>query len=172
MRAAMTLLAGIALAGGLPAVPAQASSGTVVELENAATGMCLAIGGGQERKGKTAIQWPCNHGPEQRWLRTPEGHLINVATGMCLAIGGGQERKGKAAIQWPCNGGWAQRWKEKQIWPGSTDSQVSGMPRHFMNGATAMCLAIGGGKARKGRAAIQWPCKKSREQGWHIHVVG
>ncbi|MEV0201392.1 RICIN domain-containing protein [Nonomuraea sp. NPDC050691] len=168
----MTVLAGMALAGGLLVAPAEASSGTVVELRNAATGMCLAIGRGEARKGKTAIQWPCIHSPAQRWMSTPDGHLMNVATGMCLAIGGGQERRGKAAIQWTCNGGWEQRWKEKQIWRGSTDSQISGLPRHLMNGATAMCLAIGGGEARKGKTAIQWPCKKSLEQGWHVSVVG
>ncbi|MBB3725671.1 RICIN domain-containing protein [Nonomuraea dietziae] len=174
----MTLLTGITLAGGLLVAPAEASGGaggaggTIVELQNAATGMCLAIGRGEARKGKTAIQWPCIHSPAQRWMMTSEGYLVNVATGMCLAIGGGQERRGKAAIQWTCNGGWAQRWKNKQIWRGSTDSQISGLPRHFMNGATGMCLAIGNGQARKGKAAIQWPCKKSLSQAWHITVVG
>ncbi|GAA2672572.1 hypothetical protein GCM10010412_052660 [Nonomuraea recticatena] len=172
MRAAMTLLTGITLAGGLLVAPAEASGGAVVELKNAATGMCLAIGRGEARKGKTAIQWPCIHSPAQRWLMTSEGHLVNVATGMCLAIGGGQERRGKAAIQWTCNGGWAQRWKQKRLWRGPRDIPESELPRHFMNGATGMCLAIGNGQARKGKAAIQWPCKKSLSQAWHITVVG
>ncbi|MFC7714106.1 RICIN domain-containing protein [Nonomuraea recticatena] len=91
----MTLLTGITLAGGLLVAPAEASGGAVVELKNAATGMCLAIGRGEARKGKTAIQWPCIHSPAQRWLMTSEGHLVNVATGMCLAIGGGQERRAR-----------------------------------------------------------------------------
>lgn len=70
MRAAMTLLAGAVLAGGLMAVPADASgSGTVVELRNAATGMLLAIGSGERRKGKAAIQWPCKkRAAEQSWF--------------------------------------------------------------------------------------------------------
>ncbi|MGN9836658.1 RICIN domain-containing protein [Nonomuraea sp. H19] len=133
MRTAITLLAGVTLAGGLLAVPAQAttgSSGSVVELKN-------------------------------------------LATGMCLAIGRGEARKGKAAIQWPCNGGWAQRWKPKRL------LRIKGVPEdelrayHFMNGATQMCLAIGGGQARKGKSAIQWPCKKGgREQAWQITKVG
>ncbi|WP_188196745.1 RICIN domain-containing protein [Nonomuraea sp. SYSU D8015] len=77
MRTAITLLAGVALAGGLLAVPAQTasgSSGSVVELKNVATGMCLAIGRGEARKGKSAIQWPCKKaGSEQAWQITQVG---------------------------------------------------------------------------------------------------
>ncbi|MGP3962754.1 RICIN domain-containing protein [Nonomuraea sp. 3N208] len=176
MRTAITLLAGVTLAGALLPVPAQAataSSGSVVELKNLATGMCLAIGRGEARKAKPAIQWPCNGGQEQQWLMSSDGYLANVATGMCLAIGGGEARRAKPAIQWPCNGGWEQRWKPKRL------LRIKGVPEdqlrayHFMNGATQMCLAIGGGQARKGKSAIQWPCKKGgSEQAWQITKVG
>jgi hypothetical protein len=68
MRTAITLLAGVTLAGSLLAVPAQAATESVVELKNVATGMCLAIGRGEARKGKSAIQWSCKKGAsEQAW---------------------------------------------------------------------------------------------------------
>ncbi|MEW9552473.1 RICIN domain-containing protein [Nonomuraea sp. NPDC050783] len=38
--------------------------------------------------------------------------------------------------------------------------------RAYVNGATGMCLAIGQGAGRKGRAAIQWPCGIAAEQAW------
>ncbi|MEW9552679.1 RICIN domain-containing protein [Nonomuraea sp. NPDC050783] len=188
MRRMITLLAGTTLAGSLLAAPAQAApsqaapsqaatgsvaAGSVVELRNVATGMCLAIGRGEARKGKSAIQWPCIHSPAQRWVMSSEGYLVNMATGMCLAIGRGEARKGRPAIQWPCNGGWAQRWKPKRMF------RVRGVPEdefrayHFMNGATQMCLAIGRGEARKGKSAIQWPCNKAASaQAWRITKIG
>ncbi|GLX04331.1 hypothetical protein [Microbispora sp. NBRC 16548] len=34
---------------------------------NAKTGLCLAIGKGEVRKGKKAIQWTCNTLADQEW---------------------------------------------------------------------------------------------------------
>ncbi|SEG19044.1 Ricin-type beta-trefoil lectin domain-containing protein [Nonomuraea solani] len=173
MRTAITLLTGVVLAGGLMAVPAQAAGGSVVELKNVATGMCLAIGHGEARKGKAAIQWPCNGGREQHWLMSSDGYMANVATGMCLAIGHGEARRGKSAIQWPCKRGWEQRWKPRSAPRDRSLRADDFKAHHFMNGATQMCLAIGGGQARKGKAAIQWSCKRgASEQAWVITTVG
>ncbi|MFI6326508.1 RICIN domain-containing protein [Nonomuraea sp. NPDC050556] len=168
----LTLVA-VATALAVPTTAAQANAqtpGASFTIRNVATGMCLAIGSGERRKAKPAIQWPCNGGKEQQWYKS-NSRLINAATGMCLAIGGGEASKAKPAIQWPCNGGPEQWWDESWHWPRSTVSQIDYAQEHggpsFTNGATGMCLAIGSGERRKGKTAIQWPCKQSaREQSW------
>ncbi|MEU4703712.1 RICIN domain-containing protein [Nonomuraea dietziae] len=80
-------------------------------LVNVKTGLCLAIGRGEKKQGKVAIQWPCTDGGlAQEWVYDGMQRLRNRATGMCLAIGSGEKLKGKKAIQWPCKITSEQAW--------------------------------------------------------------
>jgi hypothetical protein len=155
------LTAGVIIASlsTLVAVPASASADSAAargrQLRNAATGMCLAVGRGEVRKGKRVIQWPCNGLKDQSWIYSGN-RLVNVKTGMCLAIGRGEARKGKYAIQWPCtDGGIEQEWVYDEL-------------QRLQNKATGLCLAIGKSEARKGKWPIQWSCKDIADQAWYM----
>ncbi|MEU6717338.1 ricin-type beta-trefoil lectin domain protein [Nonomuraea sp. NPDC046802] len=121
-------------------------------LKNVATGMCLAIGHGQAKAWKPAIQWPCKYSSEQRWSRDGNGHFINNATGMCLGKGNG--RPGQPPVQNPCFVGPAQYWTYQN--------------GRIVNADTGLCLGIPKGRAAAGLKAILWKCGGQADQQWQM----
>ncbi|MEU7852149.1 RICIN domain-containing protein [Nonomuraea sp. NPDC049141] len=158
MRTLSRTLATGALVTALSAavvVPASAAAAPGRQLKNAATGLCLAVGKSEVKKGKRVIQWSCNGLKDQQWIYSHH-KLVNAKTGMCLAIAHGDRRKGKYVIQWPCtDGGIEQEWAYDDY-------------QRFQNRATGLCLAIGKSEARKGKWAIQWTCKTIADQAWYM----
>ncbi|MEV0149869.1 MULTISPECIES: hypothetical protein [unclassified Nonomuraea] len=65
----VTALTVLSLPAAASAQAAVASAAPGRAYVNGAAGMCLAIGHGEKRAGKKAIQWPCEATSEQAWLR-------------------------------------------------------------------------------------------------------
>jgi len=76
-----------------------------LEIVNANSGYCLAVGQASPSAGAAVIQFACNDRGEQRWRRRAVGHLTvfqNVNSGHCLSVDRGLTTNGAGLIQWHC----------------------------------------------------------------------
>ena len=76
-----------------------------LEIVNANSAYCLAVGEAKLNAGAAVIQFPCNDRREQRWRRVRADHLFvyqNVNSGHCLSVDRGRTTAGAGLIQWHC----------------------------------------------------------------------
>lgn len=74
------------------------------ELHNSKSGKCLSTaGGGGTANGTEVIQWTCNGGLEQQWIRSGY-QWVNVKAEKCLSTaGGGGTSNNTRTVIWDCN---------------------------------------------------------------------
>ncbi|KMS67403.1 hypothetical protein ACM01_42920 [Streptomyces viridochromogenes] len=71
---------------------------------------CIAMPGATTDNGAQAVQWPCDGGSEQVWIRDSWQRLRNLNSDKCLAIPGSSSDNGAKVIQWTCSDSGDQRW--------------------------------------------------------------
>ena len=151
-------------------------AGTRFELRNQHSGnrnLCLDVKGGNKANGAEVIQWPCNGGNNQKWVRLDRGNgwfsLQNVHTHTCLDLTRGDPRARTPFQMWSCAGnnanqlfravepaGWAKAARQYTM-----DPFWAGLPVMLEIRAHNQGMCLDSSPKGQGHHAYQWKCTKS-----------
>jgi hypothetical protein len=152
-----------------PTIKNLPASGSVIEIQNVYSGLCLNDYGFSTTAGNDMVQWNCNPGnANQNWELNYIGGglytLVNEYSHMCLDDYGYSTADGNAMVQWPCHAG-----SQNQEW--SIDV-INGAGFYFQNDYSGLYLVDYGYSTAEGNIIRQYHYDNGgHDELWNIGVI-
>ncbi len=140
--------------------------------QNANSGRCLGVAGGNMANGTPIVQWDCygtDH-PDQYWSAVPinDGYYYQFKNlsnpNKCLGVPGGSTNAGAQLVIWDCYG----TDHPDQYWTVISASRLNPNDSGYViiNANSHMVIGVGASRTDNGAAVVQWPWVDHADQRW------